>query len=235
MRKKTFLFIGLNYLFSFLGFGGIILTNTNFQNIFSNPLTITLFIIGGLVPGIIGIILSKSKLFIDFKNLKPLTILFFVIFLLVNTMLFGLFGGINKIDNLGHLALSIIICTIVFGLQEVGWIDIIYNHYYPIRGMFKSISIIGLLKSITFLPLTLLPGFILSPEHFAYFAVYLIGTSALSVFLRKYSDSVLISVLFIGILYGIMSFMNLNLEMRLIVIGFALGIIVYGLQDLIKE
>lgn len=235
MKKNTFLFIGLTYLFSILGFGGIILTNTNFQNIFSNPIAILLLFVGGLVPGIVGILLTKNNPLKNMNKPNPLTILFFMVFLLVNTMLFGLFGGINKIDNIGVLLIAILVSTLVFGIQEIGWIDLVYEYYYPIRGMFKAIAIIGLLKSLSFFPLVLLSGFVVSPEQFAYFAVYLIGVSGLSMFLRKYSDSSLVSILFIGILYGIMYFMNFNLGMRLILIGFILGIIVYALQDLIPK
>lgn len=233
MKNKAFLFIGLTYLFNIIGFGGIFLTKTNFQDIFLNPLTTFLFVLGGLGSGIVGIYLSKKSISFDFKNLNTLTLLFFVGFLLINTMLFGLFGGVNKINNLSNLLIAILICTLIFGIQEIGWIDLVYEHFYPIRGKFKGFAIIGLLKALSFFPLTLLPGFIINPENFAFFAVYLIGVSGVSMFLRKYSGSIIVSILFIGFLYGIMSFMNFNLEMRLVLIGFILGIIVYALQDLI--
>ena len=234
-NKNVVIFIVLTILFSFLGFGGLYLLGYEFFEIFRNPVVLGLFILGGLVPGIIGIKLSGLNINEDFTNIKSLTLVFIILFLLANFMLFGIFGGINQIGNILVVLFSIVICALTFGLQEAGWIDLVYEYFLPKRGMFRAMAIIGLFKSITILPLIFIVGFPILAYSFAFFAVYLIGTSAQAVFLRKYSGSAVISMIFTGLLYGIMVFMNINLEVRLLLIGLILGIIVYALQDLMKE
>ncbi|MDO5028226.1 MAG: hypothetical protein Q4E36_03065 [Bacillota bacterium] len=235
MKTKNKIFLISTIALSYLGFFGIGFLNVEFNNITKNPFAIILFILATLVPGLIGIILVDNRKWMDLKNINLLSILFFIGLLLVHMLVFSFFGQTRRIDDLGKFIFALVVCTFAFGLQEIGWIDLVFQRYLEEKGLFKSIVIIGLFKSLTFLPLTLLEGSPIDPNVFAYFSVFVIGLSSFSLFLRYYSKSALLSGLFIGFAYGLMSFMDLNLGPWLLIIGFIEVIFVYGLQDLIRE
>ncbi len=231
-NKNLLIFLGSTLIFSFVGFGSLYFLGYTFDQVISTPLGIIIFVLSGLVPGLIGMKLTGFKIKEDLSKTKSLSMMFLVAFILLNFMLFGLFGKISPIENIFYVLLAIIICIFTFGLQEVGWIEIVYKHFKPIRSTFKAMAVVGLFKSITLLPLLFLEGFPLLAYSYAFFAVYLIGSSSQSVFLSEYSGSNTLAIIFTGILYGFLSIMDVNLEGRLIVIGLILGIIVYSLQDL---
>lgn len=234
MKTKNKIFIILIMVLSYIGFFGIGLLNVDYNSIIKNPLAIILFILATLVPGVIGIFLVGRSKWISTKGINIMSLLFLVAFLLIHIVLFSLFGKINKITDLTKFIFVVFVCVFAFGLQEIGWIDIVFRRYFEEKGLFKSIVIVGLLKSLAIFPLTMLKGFFIDPNVFAYLSVFLIGLSSFSIFLKYFSKSNILSILFVGLAYGIMSFMNLNIGPWLLIIGFIEVIFIYGIQDLIK-
>ena len=69
MKKRLITFLTFLYLFNIIGFGGIILLDIPFHEVFSNPSSVALFVLGSLGPGIVGIFLSREEIKIHFNNL----------------------------------------------------------------------------------------------------------------------------------------------------------------------
>ncbi|NLW41990.1 MAG: hypothetical protein GXY89_02510 [Tissierellia bacterium] len=234
MKKRLAIFLAISYILNIIGFGGIILLNIPFHEIFSNPSSIALFVLGTLGPGILGIILSKSgeKLYKNEFNIIHIVIT--LILILTHFGLYKFMGELGKNIKYQYI-LSISISIILFGIQEIGWYENVFKVYEEEKGLIKSSIIVGLFKTLGFLPLILLPGFIIRSDSLAYFAMFLVGTSALSIFLKKFTDSFIYSLLFIGIIYGIMVNMNFSQGISMVLIGFIECIVLYGLQDFIKN
>lgn len=237
-KKELTKFLIIAYIFNFIGFGGIIINDINFQRVFrDSPLGTGLFVIGTLVPGLIGLyfVYKNNKDAFKTEKFNIISILFMLFFLLVHITLYNLMGDFQKVQLGGNLLLRVIIMIILFGIQEFAWIDIVYDYYEEEKGIYRSMIIVGLFKAIGFFPLTLLPGFLVGSHSYAYFAAFLIGISAMSIFLKKISRNFYISVLFVGLIYGIMSYTDLNQGIIMFLIMFIECIIVYAFGGFIKK
>ncbi len=233
MKKKTIAFITVSYILNLIGFGGIIFLNYNFKEIFTSPLAMSLFFIGSLGPGILGIILSKESIF-KRDNFKLLGLLLTFILILIHVTLYKIIGGMER-NSIYSIPLSMIVATIAFGLQEIGWSKNVYEYFLPSKGIIKSSIIVGLFKTLGFLPLVLLPGFIIKSDSFAFFGMLLVGIAFLSTLLKEITKSFFYSILLVGIIYGIMINMNFSQGLNMVVIGFLEGIILFGAQDFISK
>lgn len=233
MKKKTIAFITISYILNLIGFGGIIFLNYNFKEIFTSTLTTLLFFVGSLVPAIIGIILSKD-FNIKKDNFKLSGILFMTILILIHISLYKIIGNMKK-NTIYSLPLSIGISIIAFGLQEIGWRKNVYEYFLPLKGIIKSSIIVGLFKTLGFLPLVLLPEFIIKSDSFAFFGMLLIGINFLSTLLKEITKSHIYSILLVGIIYGVMINMTFSQGLNMVVIGFLEGIILYASQDFIRS
>lgn len=237
MKKQLRKFLIITYILNLIGFGGIIINDINFKNVFNNPLGLVLFFVGTLGPGILGILLvqkENKKIFNDI-SIKPISILFMAFFLLIHFTLYNLLGDFNKININGEFFLRVFLMILLFGIQEIGWINIVYETYVEEKGIYRSMIIVGLYKAIGFLPLVMLPGFLARPESYAYFATLLIGASGMSIYLKKLSGNYLIPAVFIGFLYGIMSYSDLNQGIVMFLIMFLEMIILYALEGFVKK
>lgn len=237
-KKELTKFLLITYILNFIGFVGIIINDINFQSVFrDSTLGTGLFILGTLVPGLIGLyfVYKKNKDAFKTENFNPISILFMLFFLLVHVTLYNLMGDLNKVKLGGNLLFRIILMILLFGIQEFSWIDIVYDYYVDEKGIYKSMIIVGLYKAIGFLPLTLLPGFLVGAHSYAPFATLLVGISAMSIYLKKISRSFYMSALFVGLIYAIMSYTDLNQGMIMFLIMFIECIIVYALEGFVKK
>lgn len=233
MKKRTIAFITISYVLNLIGFGALIFLNYNFKEIFTTPLGIFLFLIGSFGPALLGIILSQELSFKTDK-FKLSNFLLMLVLTLIHVTLYKILGNMEN-NIIYSIPLSIIVATITFGLQEIGWDKNVYEYFRPSKGIIKSSIIVGLFKTLGFLPLVLLPGFVIKSDSFAFFGMMLVGMSFLSTLLKEITNSNFYSILLVGVIYGIMTNMTFSQGLNMVVIGFLEGIILYSLQDFIKK
>lgn len=163
-------------------------------------------------------------------KLKAKDVLYILLFINIHIFLMR-FIGKTSFYPMDKIPLFLMFFIVFFGLQEIFWVNYVYEYFLPKKGVYKSFAIVGLLKSLIFFPLSLFPVSNIPPNSLAYLAVTLIGMSGISVFLKKYLDSILSSVLFTGVTYSLMYFMDLDLGLPLVLVGFIEGIIIYALGE----
>lgn len=237
MKGKRTIFILATYLLSLVGYFGLIFLGgreaSGLASIFSNPLLAFLFILGALGPGLVAFFLTNKREEKNFKEVfNPFYLFFILVFVLVHIMTYVLFTKKILNADITSLVFAIIFSAITFGLQELGWIDLVYSYYLGKRSYMKAIIIVGLFKALAFFPLFFYKGFTLSPEIFGYVALMLVGLSGISIFLRNFTRSFIPSMIFIGLIYGLTIFMDLNTGLSALFIGLIEVIIAYGLRDL---
>ncbi len=236
MKNTLTLFLLCVFLCSFLFFGAIIFLNYTFLDIFRLPVPTLLFVAGGLVPGIVGYILySKTESPNLFKIRHANSIILLLVYMLVHVSLYNLFGVMKPASNLIRLIVSIPLATLIFGIQEIGWIKLVQENYETKKGYIRSIIIMGLLKSLTFLPLLFLRGFPANMNFMSFFAAMIVGISALSVSVYRNSEALVTPVLLVGVLYAIMASVYLNQSLTMVLIAFLECSMVFYLQDFLYK
>lgn len=237
MKRNTFtLFLLCVFLCSFICFGAIIFLNYTFSDVFRLPIPTVLFILGGLLPGLVGYMLAKGRGELNlFKVKNANSIIMVLIFAVLHVSLYNIFGNLEPTSNRVALLLSIPIAIVIFGLQEIGWIKLVQEKYEKEKSYIRSIIIVGLLKSLAFLPLVFLRGFPSDMNSLTYFAAMLVGISALSISSYKNGKAFILPIILTGILYGIMVSVNLNQGMTMVLIGAIEVALVFYLQDFIKH
>lgn len=234
MKKKLVSFVLISFAIAYLGYGFIIYKGISYREISGNPLAIYSLLFATLIPAVYAILILKKE---DFSTQKVTNtdIVSMIILIVVHLVFVTVIGNTWPNASFTELLISIATCMLLFGLQEIGWNAIVFRYFLREKGLFKSAAIVGLLKSLTYFPLFMMEDFILDINYFAYIAVLLIGISTFSTFLYSYTGNVFSSCIFVGVTYGFMVLVNLNMDFKLIMITFLECIIIYGIQDIIKE
>ena len=205
MKKHTFQFLIIALLLGYLSFGILVISNTSFGEIFTNPLHLALLFFGFLSPlisSVIVYIVKKSDLgglpgFLNNFSMKFSNENFVLLIILLAThyafgIIFNAVGAYGKfVDFFKYLP----IILIIIGSQEIGWRKIIQPYFEKEKGFYKSIIITGLFWAIWFLPLVFIRGFLVNPEFYTQFAIYLIGLSFLLTTIFKITKQVSYSMI----------------------------------------
>lgn len=213
LKKHTVHFLIIALLLGYLSFGILVLSNTSFGQVFTNPLHLLLLFFGFLSPFISSIIvyvLHKSDLgglpgflsnfSIRFSNKHFVLLILLFASHYVFGIIFNAVGAYGKvIDFFKYLP----IILIIMGSQEIGWRKITQPYFEKEKGFYKSVIITGLFWAIWFLPLVFIKGFLVRPEFYTQFAIYLVGLSFLltSIFkiTKQVSYSMILSSLIISL------------------------------------
>lgn len=216
----------ITFILSYLSFGIIVISNTTFVDIFSNPMHILLLTLGFLGPLISTLILHmvyKGELggfnsFIDNFKVNKSKYSIITVFALLATH-YGLASILQIVDSYGEIIdffKYFPIMILFLGSQEIGWRGIVQPYYEKEKGYYKSIIITGLFWAIWFLPLTYIRGFYISPNFYVQFASYLIGLSFLLTSMYKVSKSFLYPILLSGLIFSLVPVIVFKLGSMLI-------------------
>lgn len=223
-------FLIITYLASLIGFGGLMVSNNTYNEIWNNPLMIALFLLGILSPTIASLILVGDK-FREKIELKKISIVF--VLLMIHLALYFLFKRAIFTPREGNF-LIINMIILAYSLSEFGWISLVYEYFKDKKDRVRSIFANGLFKTLYFLPLVLMPGFIVRPDFYAYLSGVLIGISAFSILIYEYTKDLYLSSIFTAIAISIMYHFELNVGGILIILGFIEVLIAYLIMKYLK-
>lgn len=204
-KKPYVQFLIISFLITYICFGAIIVSQIPFIEVFSNPIYLILFLIGSLAPFISAVavhIINKESLggirgFIN--RLKKITYPNFIylipLFLIAHYGLAMILRNIYSFEGFNNLLYYIPIALVLLGSQELGWRGILQPGLEKDKGYWKSIIATGLFWSLWFLPLLFIPGFIILPQFYLQFSIYLVGLSFLLSTVYRVSGSILYAVL----------------------------------------
>ena len=214
MSKVMKQFICFLILITAVGFGPLVYMSwtmsLTFQNLLDKPLGVLLFALGCLAPTLSTVliyVLNKEKrgmqgLWEDItaeKKKSPWVLALYFLFLhygaaFLTNLVSELGPAINLIKNLPSMML-------LFGCQEIGWRLILAPAMEATRPLWKSCTAMGMIISLWFLPLVMIPGFVVHPNYFLVFAFYLVGLNLLQSTLRHEGGSIMTSIVFTGLFF----------------------------------
>lgn len=213
MKKQIMQFLIIALILGYLSFGIIVISNTSFGEIFTNPLHLVLLVLGMLSPFISSLIvylLNKNELggfsgFLENFRMNFSTKAFILLFLLLVThyafgIIFNAVGAYGTvIDFLKYLPIMLVL----IGSQEIGWRKMIQPYYENEKGFYKSVIITGLFWAIWFLPLIFIKGFLVLPTFYIQFSVYLIGLSFLLTSIFKITKEISYSIILSSLIFSL--------------------------------
>jgi len=213
LRKSSKQYIIISFIISYLCFGIIVYSKTSFYNLFSNSLYLSLFVIGFLGPLISSFFvhsINKDELggingfIIRFRTLKLKKDFILVPLFLIAHYIFAIsLKNVHKIDDFSSLIYYIPIMMVLLGTQEIGWRGIVQPDLEEKRGFWKAAISTGLFWALWFLPLIFIPQFIILPQYYTQFAIYLVGIGFLLSTVYKTSGSITYSVILSGLIFSI--------------------------------
>ncbi|MBV1821069.1 type II CAAX prenyl endopeptidase Rce1 family protein [Clostridium cochlearium] len=230
MKKSSNQFLLISFIISYICFGIIIQSKIVFNDIFNNPLYLSIFIIGCLGPLISAFIihvLNKEKLdgINGFANKltiikNPKAIILIPIFLITHYGFAILLKGVYKYGKVIDFFRYLPLILIILGSQEIGWRGIVQPANEEKNGFWKSSIATGLFWSLWFLPLIYIPKFVILPQFYAQFAAYLVGISILLTTLYKLSGSIIYCIVLSSFIFAL--FPVIILKQSFILVGIAL-------------
>lgn len=213
LKKPYSQFLSISFFISYVSFGSIVYSKTNFSSIFSNPLYLLVFILGSLGPllgTIIVYIINKSTLggisgLIDkIKIIKnPKSIYLVPLFLIAHYGFAMILNNVYSYGSLLNFLYYFPVAFILLGSQEIGWRTILQPALEENKGFLKSTIATGLIWSLWFLPLIYIPEFFILPQFYLQFAIYLVGISFLLTRVYKNSGSILYSTLLSTLIFSL--------------------------------
>lgn len=236
MKKKHIVFLLSGFILNTILIMYLMTNRLNFQDVIDDKKCVLIITICYFFVNVVLLYAFKLNENLKF-NLKQnkKSCIFMILFTVFHFSLWMIFGKIY-LPDFKKIITSTIVMTVIYGLSEIFWNDLVYEYYssYLQKGRIRSFIIVGLYKNLQLFPLLLIPNFPVKTYSYAYFSFFLIGISAMSVFLRKYSKSHLLSILLIGIIYGYFFHQNLNQHFAMSIVGFLESFLIYFLKDLIK-
>lgn len=230
MKKSSNQFLLISFIISYICFGVIVYSNILFNDIFSNPFYLSLFVLGCLGPLISSFIvhvLNKEKLggirgFTGkLKIVKtPKTIVLIPIFLMAHYGFAILLKSVYKYGSVMDFFRYLPIMVVILGSQEIGWRGIVQPANEEKNGFWKASITTGLFWSLWFLPLIYIPQFIILPQFYTQFAAYLVGISLLLTTLYNSSGSIMYCVILSSFIFAL--FPVIVLKQSFILVGIAL-------------
>ncbi len=241
MKRQTKQFLLINFIIGYLFFGALVYQNMGFIEILKSPAHLFLLIMGSLssffASAIVYLLNSKdlgglNGMISEFKIVGSKKSLILIPIFLTGHYFFGLI--LNNIifykEFLKH-AIFIPVIFLVFASQEIGWRKFVQLEYENEKGYSKSIVITGLFWSLWFLPLIFIRGFIVMPQFFVQFAMYLIGISFLLASLYRNSKSVLYSSILLGLIFALAPLFIFKQNYALLVITILEAVMANSLKD----
>ncbi|WP_179632208.1 type II CAAX prenyl endopeptidase Rce1 family protein [Clostridium peptidivorans] len=235
MKKSSNQFLLISFIISYTCFGLIIYYKVIFNDIFSNPLYLFIFILGCLGPLISAFlvhilnkeILGGVKGFINkLKTINaPKNIILIPIFLGAHYGFAILLKSVYKYGNFTDFFFYLPIIIVILGSQEIGWRGIVQPANEEKSGFWKSSISTGLFWSLWFLPLIYIPKFIVLPQFYAQFSAYLVGISILLTTLYKTSGSIMYCMILSSFIFSLLPVIILKQSFMLVVIALVDAII----------
>ncbi len=235
LTKKARVFLIITFLIGYVSFGYLVARGGTFSHVLSQPSLVLILVIGLLSPFIGGIItntlMEKTSPLTQLKTLMHLgdTSKIYMVFLFL-LMHYGFAIALHLIGDYGSISslfTSLPIMILLLGLGEYGWRSILFPQLHSLMGFWRSNICVGLFMAVWLIPLLYLPGFLVNPNLFLPFAIYLIGIGILSNTIYIHSGSILYSVIFIGLFASLSSVIGLKVNGSLVVIAlvdFVIGI-----------
>lgn len=235
LKKSSNQFLLISFIISYTCFGLIIYYKVIFNDIFSNPFYLFIFILGCLGPLISAFlvhILNKEDLggvkgFINkLKTINtPKNIILIPIFLGAHYGFAILLKSVYKYGNFTDFFFYLPIIIVILGSQEIGWRGIVQPAHEEKSGFWKSSISTGLFWSLWFLPLIYIPKFIVLPQFYAQFSAYLVGISILLTTLYKASGSIMYCMILSSLIFSLLPVIILKQSFMLVVIALVDAII----------
>lgn len=241
MKKSVKQFLSISFAISYLCFGIVVYSRTAFGDIFSNPLYLSLFILGCLGPFISAFmvhVLNKEELggisgfFSKFKIVNsPKAIVLIPLFLIAHYGFAIILKNVYKFDNFMDFFRYLPLMLVILGSQEIGWRGLVQPYYEKKKGFWKSSIATGLFWSLCFLPLIYIPKFIILPQYFAHFAAYLVGIGFMLTIVYKSSDSIIYCIILSTILFALSTVIILKQSTTLVLMGLVDAIVANMFRD----
>lgn len=210
MKRCIKPFLLLAYLISILCFGLPLYLGWDFHRMMTTGWL--LFILGGLGPALTVALLfclRREELgglpgLLDRVRRcdSPKSWLLVPVFLVLHFGLAALLGVLRPYDSPTQYLGYALLAFFLFGSQELGWSLIVQTGLEEIRPLWKATAATGLFASLWFLPLLMMEGFLVPPDHFLHFAVYLVGLRFLLSALRRKGAGVLACCVFSGFFFA---------------------------------
>lgn len=228
MNKK---FISLTIILSYITFGSLLLIEKNFQEIIKSNYNLILFI-GLNISTIIGFFLIKKEVLQKklFKSINPINFLIMSAFILLHIIIIRISGSLLSRFTLKTFTINFVIFLIV-SLSEIAWIELVQKFLEEQKGFIKSVVAIGLFKSVLVIPLLFIKDFMILPQHYSFFAAYLVAISAISITLYKISKSYLISIFFSAIILAFSFSSGIHLSLKIFVIAMVEVMIMSSIKE----
>jgi hypothetical protein len=220
----------MSFIISYICFGSIVYSKVVFEDIFSNSIYLSIFLLGCLGPFISSFIVyisNKEKLggmkgFIGkLKIIKsPKNIVLIPIFLIAHYGFAVILKGVYRYGSIIDFFRYLPMMFVILGSQEIGWRGLLQPANEEKNGFWKSSITTGLFWSLWFLPLIYIPHFIILPQFYAQFAAYLVGVSLLLTTLYKSSGSIIYCVILSSSIFALSPV--IVLKQGFILVGIAL-------------
>lgn len=212
MSKPARQYLGISFLISYLCFGAAAYTRLAFSALLQRPLMVLLLFAGSLGPLVAALVIfSRNEEYDGLGDLlsriktvgNPRGWKLVAFFLVLHYGLAMLLRTVEPAANLLQLLAYLPLMLLVFGSQELGWRLVLQPELERNRGFWKASAAVGLLWALWFLPLLMIPGFVIRPDFFIQFAAYLVGVGVLLATLQKQSEGILPCVLFSTLFFAL--------------------------------
>ena len=221
--KQLFLFLTL---LTYIPFGLLVYLykDSTFDAVTSSPLGVVLLLLGGIAPTVAAVlvflfnkdmgglpglkkaVMAPGKLSVWFMGFY-----FFMIH-------FGFAFLVGRVDHIGSLVdcLAFLpLMFVTFGLQEICWRLIMHDEFLHSRGFWKMTIATGMIVSLWFLPLTLIPGSPVPANAYLPVAIYLVGMAVLLSTMRMQGASMLCCMVYGAIFYSLHFLLPMKLDSNL--------------------
>ena len=241
MKKPYIQFLLISFFISYAAFGGIIYSQTSFNDIFLNPQYLLILLIGCLGPFLSSFFvyninretMGGTKGFIDsLKTVNnPKSIYLVPLFFISHYAFLMILKNIHYVDKISGVFYYLPFAFMLLGLQEIGWRGILQPSLEKNKDFFKSTIATGLIWSLWFLPLVYIPGFFILPQYYLQFAIFLVGISFLLSTVYRVSGSIFYSILLSTLIFGFFPIIMIKQNYMLL----ALAILEAILSSLYKD
>ena len=221
--KQLCLFL---FVLTYIPFGLLVYLykDLNFDAVTSSPLGIALLLLGGIAPTVAAVLvflvnkdmgglagLKQAVLAPGKMSAWFLGIYFFIIH-------FGfafLLGRVPEMGSVVDFLAFFPLMFVIFGLQEICWRLIMHDEFLHSRGFWKTTIATGMIASLWFMPLTLIPGGPIPANAYLPVAIYLVGMAVLLSSLRTQGASMIACMVFGALFYSLHFLLPLTLETNL--------------------